>query len=554
MKKPAQKARLSYPEVDFHQAAQLSALRALSLSFPSGISSASFREFSENFLEYVLQIFLADGAYLEFSSQFSSKKLRLAIGSCRATERKMLFSKVTEQALIPHAQSHFGSEALKRAGWNPNTASLLFTPIHFEDSVHGVLALGKSGTPSFFKQTDIEEIALFTHYLALVSKIVSTKKTREEILQDFSENLEDGVFVIDRNGRPVVVNPKGLKLLGVPDKESAIHAFYDDPVLLDVRSRDNVPLQPRQLPLARVLRGETFSSVECVIRRPTDETDVHLALSGAFLYNKNEKIVEGVLLVREVTEAGHRERRLRKELFDQKEKQEIQTAFFNHVSHELKTPINAIMGYTSLMLKGSYGRLSEKVKGPLLRTHDNAKELTRMINDLLTLAKIEAEKITLSAAPVDLEILVRDMILDSHSLLDGKPVELAVKIDPELPSIRTDPDKLREVFINLFSNAVKYTFKGSIQIIVKNLPEQKRVRVDLVDTGIGIPAEDLPHLFEEFQRGEDPMLKNISGTGLGLSIVKKMTHLLQGSVEVKSVYGRGSTFTVLLPYTLRTDS
>ena len=203
MGKLEQKEKLAPTGIDFHHAAQLSALRALSLSFSSKISSASFREFSENFLEYVLQIFLADGAYLEFSL-FSSKKLRLSIGSCRVqTGRKLLFSKVKEPALIPHAQSHFGSEALKRAGWNPNTASLLFTPIQFENKVHGVLALGRSGIPSFFKEKDIEEITLFTHYLALVSKIASTKKTREKILEDFSENLEDGVFVIDRETRGI---------------------------------------------------------------------------------------------------------------------------------------------------------------------------------------------------------------------------------------------------------------------------------------------------------------------------------------------------------------
>lgn len=176
-----------------------------------------------------------------------------------------------------------------------------------------------------------------------------------------------------------------------------------------------------------------------------------------------------------------------------------------------------------------------------------------MITDLLTLSKMEAMKSVASLEKVDVGAILRDVVKDAGSLAKNRPVKLIMKIDSNLPLIKSDPAKLKEIFLNLFSNAVKYTTKGSIRILAKDLPEKRRVRVDVIDTGVGIQKEDLFRLFEEFHRVDDPATRTISGTGLGLSIVKMMVELLQGSVEVKSVYGKGSTFTVFLPYTLRTQ-
>ncbi len=540
--------------IDYHQAAQLSALRALALSFSSPPSSCSIRLFAETFLEYVLQIFEADGAYLEFSPSSPAEKIRLAIGSLRdeTTWGKVLFSEA-KSARIHRARVLSGTTAIKKAGWDPKT-SILATPIQRGNRVSGILALGKAGVPSFFKETDLEELELFTHYLALASKKTSLKKTREEAIQEFSENLEDGIYVIDRNGRALVVNPKGRALLGIHDKEEAIRGFYDDPVLLNIRTAGGAIPTPRQLPLARALRGETFSSVEYMIRRPGEESDVHLSLSGGFLYNKKRKIAEGILVAREITEFKRRERRLQTDLAEQKERERVRTTFLSHVSHELKTPLNVIVGYTGLLLEERYGRLPQKAKEALSRTRVNAKELAQMINDLLTLSKLEATKMVVAVEEVDLDVLLREVLKDARSLSAEKPIKFILKIDRNLPLIKSDPAKLKEIFLNLFSNAVKYTRKGSIQVLAKNLPEQRRVRVDVIDTGIGIQEADLFQLFDEFHRVEDPGMTNTPGTGLGLAIVKNMARLLQGSVEVESAYGKGSTFTVFLPYALRKHS
>ncbi|HZR45096.1 MAG TPA: HAMP domain-containing sensor histidine kinase, partial [Candidatus Manganitrophaceae bacterium] len=224
-----------------------------------------------------------------------------------------------------------------------------------------------------------------------------------------------------------------------------------------------------------------------------------------------------------------------------------------HVSHELKTPLNVILGYTSLLLAGNYGELPERAREALSRTSVNAKLLAQMITDLLTLSKMEAMKSIASLEKVDVGAILREVVKDAGSLAKNEPVKLIIKINSNLPLIKSDPAKLKEIFMNLFSNAMKYTQKGSIRVLAKDLPEKRQVRVDVIDTGVGIHQEELFRLFEEFHRVDDPATKTIAGSGLGLSIVKMMVELLQGSVEVKSAYGKGSAFTVFLPYTLRSQ-
>ncbi len=177
-----------------------------------------------------------------------------------------------------------------------------------------------------------------------------------------------------------------------------------------------------------------------------------------------------------------------------------------------------------------------------------SKQITILIVSVFTEAKLIVAEIP---EKIDLIPLLTAVAEDTRILLGEKPVAVSIRTDPGLPQIKSDPAKLKEVLLNLLSNAAKYTSEGSIEISAKDLPEQRRVRIDVVDTGIGIQEKDLSHLFEEFHRVEDPAMKTVPGTGLGLAIVKNMVGLLQGSVEIKSVYGRGSTFTVFFPYALR---
>jgi signal transduction histidine kinase len=549
----AQKVNASPPAngIDYHQTAQLSALRALALSF-SDRSASSFRLFAETFLEYVLQVFEADGAYLEFNFDLS-EKLRLAIGSFGNEKawQKVLFSKAKETSLAHHASAPDGKKPVEQRGWDPKSSSLISMPIYRENQILGVLALWKSEIPSFFREIKLEELEVFIQFLALASKEASSKKIRGQTIQDFSNHLEDGVFIIDREGQAVIVNPKGKTLIGIQDKEEAIRGLYSDPVLFNIRNKSGVLLSPDQLPLARTLRGESFSSVEYLIRRPGERREVHLSLSGGFLRNKKKEVIEGILVAREVTEYKRRERRLQLALSDQRERELARTAFLSHVSHELKTPLNVIIGYVSLLLGNSYGDLPKKAKEALSRTHVNAKQLTRMISDLLTLSQMEATKMIASLEEVNLGVVLRDVVRDARSLSDEKPIEFLLTVEEDLPLIKSDRAKIKEIFMNLFSNAVKYTPRGSIKVFAKNRPEERRIQIDVVDTGIGIHEPDLKHLFEEFHRVEDPVMKTVPGTGLGLSIVKMMVALLQGSIKVESIHGKGSTFTVFLPYTVR---
>src|SRR5581483_5665580 len=167
---------------------------------------------------------------------------------------------------------------------------------------------------------------------------------------------------------------------------------------------------------------------------------------------------------------------------EQKERERGRKRFFSQISHEMKTPLNVIVGCTSLLLGGHYGELSEEAKEVLSRTKVNAKELSLMIGDLLSLSKIEEGKTAVSPEKVDLAPLLAGIVEDTRILLGEKPIAVSIRTDPGLPRIESDPAKLKEVLWNLLSNAAKYTSEGSIEISAKDLPEQRRVRIDVVDT------------------------------------------------------------------------
>lgn len=344
-----------------------------------------------------------------------------------------------------------------------------------------------------------------------------------EVYQTLVETMSEGVLVVDPNQIIVFANPRVGELAGCP--------------ALDLFGRQVTSLlPPGSIPhfleaWNKTMRGEICRYESEILTSALFLTPVQIGQTPA--YRKAGEIYGGLLMITDVRR--------------QKEKEEAKSAFFKHVSHELKTPLNAIVGYTSLLLDGNYGKLPEKAGEATSRVYHNAQNLNQMISDLLTLSQVEAETIGISVKEVDLAELLREIVGDVQPLLMGKPIEVLLRIEPNLPLIKSDWRRIREVFLNLLSNAVKYTLQGTIQIIVKNLPEEERLRVDVADTGIGMRESDLTHLFEEFYRINNPLTRNIQGTGLGLAIVKKALALLQGSVEVKSVYSKGSTFTVFLP-------
>ena len=223
--------------------------------------------------------------------------------------------------------------------------------------------------------------------------------------------------------------------------------------------------------------------------------------------------------------------------------------FLAVMSHEVRTPMNAVIGMTSLMLDTA---LTEEQRGFVETIRASGESLLTLLNDALDYSKIEAGRVELETLTFDPSDEVRQVVDLMRGAAHGRGNVLRVVIDPDLPAaLKSDPGRIRQVLLNLVSNAVKFTRDGVVEVRVSAAREDARtwLRVDVIDTGIGIAAEALPRLFQPFTQADASTTRRFGGTGLGLAISRRIAALLGGDVSVVSEPGHGSTFTLRVPVT-----
>ena len=274
-----------------------------------------------------------------------------------------------------------------------------------------------------------------------------------------------------------------------------------------------------------------------------DGREFPLEVSFSLLEAGDKKFLTGVL--RDITER----KRVEGELLQARETAEAATqaksAFLANMSHELRTPMNAIMGFTRLVMRRSQDLLPQRQYENLEKILISAEHLLTLINDILDLSKIEAGHVEIHPVSFQLETLVDVCLHTLEPMLQSERIHLRKEIDPDLSLLSTDQDKVQQILMNLLSNAVKFTPAGSITITAQQ--HDGEITIAVADTGIGIPAEALEHVFEEFRQVDSSTTRQYGGTGLGLSISRRLAQLLGGDITVQSVFGVGSTFTVTLP-------
>ena len=224
--------------------------------------------------------------------------------------------------------------------------------------------------------------------------------------------------------------------------------------------------------------------------------------------------------------------------------------FLANVSHELRTPLNAIVGYNSLALDGLYGPLPQPLQTAHERIGAAAEHLLGLVNDVLDLSKIEAGRLEVHPEPLSLEGVLDSVLTVIEPIAEAKGLRIDLIVERKLPQLITDPRHLRQILLNFVANAVKFTERGSVTITARRLTDDpSRVRVVVEDTGIGIADDDLERIFEEFEQvrpsGRGDSIQR--GAGLGLAIARKLARLLGATVQVDSVLGSGSRFTLDLP-------
>ncbi|WP_379154053.1 two-component system histidine kinase PnpS [Paenibacillus sp. sgz5001063] len=349
---------------------------------------------------------------------------------------------------------------------------------------------------------------------------LKTIRNNEDLLQSVLDNMTGGIVMINAEGEIALLNRASERLLDVKNSEMTGRSYkelkhhYELTRLIEEGVSRNEPVHEER---------SFYNPAERIVR-----------LDGVPMIQDGSS--RGMLfLLQEVTEI----RRLEK----------MRSEFVANVSHELKTPVAAVKGFAETLLGG--GVSDEKTARSFLQIiYDENERLNRLIGDILELSKIESKRVQLECSPVHL-IEFFDSVLETLSkVAEKKNISLRADVPAEL-FMEGDEDKLRQIFMNLLSNAINYTHEGgSVNIIVVNTLNDdgtETVNFTVRDTGMGIPRKDLPRIFERFYRVDKARSRSSGGTGLGLSIVKHLVELHHGSISVESDLGIGSSFILEFP-------
>jgi PAS domain S-box-containing protein len=238
---------------------------------------------------------------------------------------------------------------------------------------------------------------------------------------------------------------------------------------------------------------------------------------------------------------------LRRQAVELEQASLLKSQFLANMSHEFRTPLNAILGYTSMLLQGIGGPIQPPAKRHLGRIESNGRHLLTIINEILDISRIEAGRMPLQISRLRVPDLVAEVKAELEPIIIRSKIAVSTDVEKDLPPLSTDRQKVKQILLNLLSNALKFTHHGSVTIVARRSAREREVMLSVSDTGIGIAPEDQEKIFEDFRQLDNSPTRPYGGTGLGLSICRRLAQMLDGRLSVESHVGRGSTFTLTLP-------
>jgi signal transduction histidine kinase len=238
---------------------------------------------------------------------------------------------------------------------------------------------------------------------------------------------------------------------------------------------------------------------------------------------------------------------LRRQAIELEQASALKSQFLANMSHEFRTPLNAMLGYTSMLLQGVAGPVDAGVKRQLSRIASNGRHLLAIINEILDISRIEAGRMPLQLSQFNVPDLISEVRSELEPIILRSKLTVALDLQKGLQPIKSDRQKVKQIVLNLLSNALKFTHHGTVTIAARSNPADRTLTLSVNDTGIGIAAPDQERIFEDFRQLDNSPTRAYSGTGLGLSICRRLAEMLDGEISVKSELGKGSAFTLTLP-------
>jgi len=341
------------------------------------------------------------------------------------------------------------------------------------------------------------------------------KETLEQISEEKNKmeaifkNMADGVIALDKEGEVIYVNPAAFKLLEVEEGNSyrVLGKKLKEELKIDIKE---------EIKSQKDFMAKINDSILKVIIAPM---------------KREEKTAGFILILHDIT----KEQKL----------EEMRREFVANVSHELRTPLTTIKSYTETLLDGALN--DEEVSMQFLNViNEETDRMTRIVNDLLELSRLDNKEARFNKKPINLSKVLAAAVSKMKVNAKKKGITICENVKEDLPLCYADADKMEQVFQNILSNAIKYTPEGG-NITVNLWSESNFVITSIKDTGIGIPREDLPRIFERFYRVDKTRSREFGGTGLGLSIAKEIVKAHEGEIEIKSELGKGTEVTVKIP-------
>jgi signal transduction histidine kinase len=412
-----------------------------------------------------------------------------------------------------------------------------------------------------------EEIEESYRTLRLAQAEVRDERHRLDLIID---SVADPILVTDQEGDIVLMNEPAERLFNVPPPAGEasqrrvranganLTSFVSNVLTRggEQRYRGEIqltdPSSGRPSPVEG-LAGQILSEQGELMWVVTILHDLTEALEKARLYEQLKEAAGG--LERKVQEAtaelADQNELLRRQHIALEQASALKSQFLANMSHEFRTPLNAILGYTHMLLNGVTGAVSETQRKSLSRIDSNSRHLLALINDILDITRIEAGRMPLNVSTFHIPELVHEVMSELEPIIKRSSLTVRPSMRRTLPALKSDRQKVKQIVLNLLSNALKFTPAGSVTIGAAYDPKTRTITIEVVDTGVGIAADDQAKVFEDFRQLDSSPARGYGGTGLGLSICRRLAQMLGGTIDLQSAPGLGSTFTLRLPARLR---